>query len=373
MEIFLSVLLFGGGLYVIIKGGDFLVDAALKLSKASGISQVIIGATLVSIATTLPEVFVSIFAVSKGNHGIAIGNAVGSMICNVALVLALYITFLPAKVNRRAIYGKSLFLFVITFLVFLFTANLKIGWTEGAILLALFTVFLILNIKEARDENPALMDGNSPSRGEGVAARRADGVVETRHLKYINFGGGHHITREDYDVDGLIKLIKDFRNRYPSVQVYLEPGEAIVLNAGTLTATVLDIVHNQRPIAILDTSAACHNPDILETGHAYTPPIQGAVRHCEERSNPDKTEHLYRLAGNTCLAGDIIGDYHFQNPLKVGDKITFLDTALYTMVKTNMFNGINLPSIYVKRLSGKTELLREFGFEDYISRLGKKK
>ena len=151
MQVFLSILLFGGGLYIIIKGGDFLVDAALKLSKASGINQVVIGATFVSIATTLPEVFVSIFAVAAGNHGIAVGNAVGSMICNVALVLALYITFLPTKVSRRAIYGKSVFLFAVTFLVFLFTANLKIGWLEGAVLLILFSLFLFLNIKEAEN------------------------------------------------------------------------------------------------------------------------------------------------------------------------------------------------------------------------------
>jgi len=195
-------------------------------------------------------------------------------------------------------------------------------------------------------------------------------------IKTVNFGGGHHITREGYDVGGLIELIKDFKSRYNNIEVYLEPGEAIVLNAGTLTSTVLDIVHNERNIAILDTSAACHNPDILETQHDYTPPIVGAViaRSGEATTKQSLHEHknLYRLAGNTCLAGDIIGDYRFANPLKAGDQITFEDTALYTMVKTNMFNGINLPSIYVKRTNGKIELLREFGFEDYISRLGKK-
>jgi len=154
MEVFLSIMLFVGGLYIIIKGGDFLVDAALRLSKTSGINQVVIGATFVSIATTLPEVFVSIFAVAAGNPGIAVGNAVGSMICNVALVLALYITFLPTKVNRRAIYGKSIYLFAVTLLVFLFTANLRMGWLEGAALLVAFSFFLFLNIKEARDEHP---------------------------------------------------------------------------------------------------------------------------------------------------------------------------------------------------------------------------
>lgn len=158
MAVFMSVILFAGGLYVIIKGGDFLVDSALCLNKISGISQVVIGATFISVATTLPEVFVSVFAVAAGNHGIAVGNAVGSMICNVALVLALYITFLPTRVNRRMIYGKSLYLFVVTLLVFLFTANLKIGWTEGIVLLILFSFFLFLNIKEARDESPIIPD-----------------------------------------------------------------------------------------------------------------------------------------------------------------------------------------------------------------------
>ena len=155
MEILLSVVFFSGGLYVIIKGGDVLVDAALRLNKISGINQVVIGATFVSVATTLPEVFVSIFAVAAGNQGIAVGNAVGSMICNVALVLALYIMFLPTRVNRRSIYGKSVYLFAVTFLVFLFTANLKIGWLEGGVLLALFSFFLFLNIKEASDTQPA--------------------------------------------------------------------------------------------------------------------------------------------------------------------------------------------------------------------------
>jgi len=176
-------------------------------------------------------------------------------------------------------------------------------------------------------------------------------------VKWVNFGGGHHITRDDYDVDGLIKLIKDFKSRY-NVEVYLEPGEAVVLDAGTLTSTVLDIVHNQRDIAILDTSAACHNPDIIETQHRYTPEII-------ETGN-----HQYRFAGNTCLAGDIIGDFKSKK-LNIGNTITFTNMALYTIVKTNMFNGINLPTIYVKRLDGKIEKIREFGYADYKSRLGK--
>ena len=183
-------------------------------------------------------------------------------------------------------------------------------------------------------------------------------------MKYVNFGGGHHITRAGYDVDGLIALVRDFQTRY-EVQVYLEPGEAVVLDAGTLHSTVLDIVHNGRDIAILDTSAACHNPDIIETQHDYMPPVRGATQGTTGKG------FLYRLAGNTCLAGDIIGDYVFKAPLKSGSEIIFENMALYTMVKTNMFNGINLPAIYVKRLNGKIELLCEFGFGDYKGRLGR--
>jgi len=189
-------------------------------------------------------------------------------------------------------------------------------------------------------------------------------------LKWINFGGGHHITRADYNVKGLIDLIKDFKKRH-NLQVYLEPGEAVVLNAGILVSSVLDIVHNERDIAILDTSAACHNPDIIETQHNYVPEIREG-RKVLTKSGSYNPTHTYRLAGNTCLSGDYIGDYSFIKPLKIDDTITFKDMALYTIVKTNMFNGINLPSIFVKRLSNKTELLREFGYSDYIMRLGTK-
>lgn len=189
---------------------------------------------------------------------------------------------------------------------------------------------------------------------------------------WMNFGGGHHITAADYDVEGLIKLIKDFKARH-KCEVYLEPGEAVVLGSGTLHATVMDIVNNGRDVAVLNTSAACHNPDILETQHDYTPPVKGAVQHgCLKKTTESIKGNLYRFAGNTCLAGDIIGDYEFSKPLKVGDEIVFEDTAFYTMVKTNMFNGINLPSIYAKRLNGSTELLRQFGYDDYTARLGKK-
>jgi len=191
---------------------------------------------------------------------------------------------------------------------------------------------------------------------------------------WVNFGGGHHITKPDYDVVGLVKLINDFKARY-AVQVYLEPGEAVVLESGFLTASVLDIVHNAKSIAIMDTSAACHNPDILETQHHYTPSVIDAVNLNEDtektNSHAGGFKHVYQLAGNTCLTGDIIGDYAFKKPLRVGDNLTFTNMALYTMVKTNMFNGINLPAIYVRRLSGKIELLCEFGYDDYKMRLGR--
>ena len=166
MTLALSLAFFIGGLYVIIKGGDFLVESALRLNKISGINQVIIGATFISVATTLPEVFVSIFAVVSDNYGIAVGNAVGSMIANVALVLALYITFLPHKVNRRSIYGKSLYLFAVTGLVFIFASNLKITWIEGAVLLIIFSLFLYLNINEAKNEDTSQIKPDTPKLQE---------------------------------------------------------------------------------------------------------------------------------------------------------------------------------------------------------------
>ena len=175
----LSFALFIGGLYVIIKGGDFLVTAALGFNKISGINQVIIGATVVSVATTLPEVFVSVFAVVSDNHGIAIGNAVGAMIANVALVLALYITFMPNKVNRRSIYGKSLYLFVVTGLVFLFATNLKITWFEGIMLLVFFSFFLYLNINEAKNDEGTLRYDRNAANDKAFLPKDIDNAVTT--------------------------------------------------------------------------------------------------------------------------------------------------------------------------------------------------
>lgn len=178
-------------------------------------------------------------------------------------------------------------------------------------------------------------------------------------VKWINMGGGHHITRDDYDIETLIRSILFFKNKY-GVEVYLEPGEAVALNTGYLVSKVLDIVNNGMDIAILDTSAACHMPDVLEM--PYRPNIIGA-------GMPNEYEYTYRLGGPTCLAGDVIGDYSFREPLKPGDKLVFCDMAHYTMVKNNTFNGVNLPSIATFNEKSGIRIIREFRYEDYKSRL----
>ncbi len=180
-------------------------------------------------------------------------------------------------------------------------------------------------------------------------------------LKWVNFGGGHHITRVDYDREGLVNLLRAFKKRYENLEVYLEPGEAVGWQTGSLIATVLDIVHNGMDIAILDTSAEAHMPDTIIM------PYRADVRHAAKAG---KKSHTYRLAGNTCLAGDIMGDYSFDRALKVGDRIIFEDQMHYTMVKASTFNGIPLPSIAVLRKNGEIEVLRRFGYEDFKSRLG---
>ena len=177
-----------------------------------------------------------------------------------------------------------------------------------------------------------------------------------KHIRRINWGGGHHITRADYDVEKLIFLINEFKNKY-GLDIYLEPGEAVVLNAGFLVASVLDIVDNGKKIAILDTSAACHMPDVLEV--PYTPRVMNEAGRYE-----------YRLAGCTCLAGDVIGDYRFAKELRPGDKVVFEDMALYTIVKNNTFNGINLPSIFALSKEGKATEIKRFGYSDFFARLG---
>ncbi|MBP8605185.1 MAG: carboxynorspermidine decarboxylase [Phycisphaerae bacterium] len=183
-----------------------------------------------------------------------------------------------------------------------------------------------------------------------------------RQMEWMNFGGGHHITRADYDIDLLCELIAAFYKRYSNIKtVYLEPGEAIALHTGVLVASVLDIVHNQLDIAILDTSASAHMPDVLEM--PYRPPLDGA-------GLPGEKKYTYRLAGPTCLAGDVIGDYSFDRPLAVGDKLVFGDMAHYTMVKNTMFNGINLPDIVLYDPEQHAyKLQRRFTYADFKSRL----
>jgi len=179
-------------------------------------------------------------------------------------------------------------------------------------------------------------------------------------MKWVNFGGGHHITRADYDVEGLIRLLKDFKKRYPHLEVYLEPGEAVGGQTGYLMATVLDIVENEIQIAILDTSAEAHMPDTLAM--PYRPDIRNS-------DLANIKSYTYRLGGNTCLAGDIVGDYSFDEPLKVGDKIILEDMIHYTMVKTTTFNGIKLPSIVLKNTQGCYQIVKNFGYNEYKSRL----
>ena len=213
-------------------------------------------------------------------------------------------------------------------------------------------------------------------------------------MKWVNFGGGHHITREGYDVEGLVALLNDFKARHPNLVVYLEPGEAIALNAGTLESRVLEIqpkgadgISN----AILDTSAACHMPDVIEM--PYTPPVVGATIY---RSHPSSdrlrgslrsgdtfpiprsaavasaqadSPFIYRFGGPTCLAGDEIGVYSFKHELHEGDIVVFGDMAIYTMVKNNTFNGINLPEIVLRHIDGSEELVRRFGYADFAGRI----
>ena len=178
-------------------------------------------------------------------------------------------------------------------------------------------------------------------------------------MKWLNLGGGHHITRKDYDIEKLINIVKGLKKKY-NVEVYLEPGEAVVLNAGFLVTSVMETFNNVIDVAIVDTSAACHMPDVIEM--PYRSPLYNSGESGEKK-------YTYRLGGPTCLAGDVIGDYSFDEPLKEGDKLIFEDMALYTMVKTNTFNGMKLPSIVYRKKDGRFELVRSFGYEDFKSRL----
>lgn len=225
----------------------------------------------------------------------------------------------------------------------------------------------------ARELSPEVMEGleglhfhtlceqNSDDLESTLAAFEAKFGEYLADLAWVNFGGGHHITRDDYDIERLVRVIRDFRGRHPHLEVYLEPGEAIALNTGYLVCTVLDIVDNDGPIAILDTSATAHMPDVLEM--PYRPEIIGG-------GEPGEKVHTYRLGGQTCLAGDIVGAYSFDAPLAIGDRLVFTDMAHYTMVKTTTFNGIRLPSICrIDETSRAIRTVKTFGYEDYRQRL----
>ena len=221
-----------------------------------------------------------------------------------------------------------------------------------------------------------LLDGLLPDGVEGLhfhtlCEQNADDLAKTLEaveekfgpwlskIKWLNMGGGHHITRDDYDRELLIKCIRHIRDTY-GVEVYLEPGEAIALNAGYLVTEVMDIVENGLSVLILDASAACHMPDVLEM--PYRPPLKDSGVSGEK-------EFTYRLSSCTCLAGDVIGDYSFDKQIQVGDKLYFQDMAIYSMVKNNTFNGIPLPGIAVMKEDGDCEMIRTFGYEDFKGRL----
>ncbi|MDD4844890.1 MAG: carboxynorspermidine decarboxylase [Anaerotignum sp.] len=216
-----------------------------------------------------------------------------------------------------------------------------------------------------------LLEGIEGLHFHTLCEQNSDALIETLaavedrfgeflpQMKWVNFGGGHHITREDYNKEALVNCIQRFQEKY-DVQVYLEPGEAVALNAGYLVASVLDIVDNGMKIALLDASAACHMPDVIEM--PYRPPLY-------ESGEPKEKPHTYRLAGATCLAGDVIGDYSFEQPLCVGDKLIFEDMAIYSMVKNNTFNGMCLPSIALLQENGEMKIIRKFGYEDFKERL----
>ena len=218
---------------------------------------------------------------------------------------------------------------------------------------------------------PEMLDGIEGLHFHTMCEQNSDAlektldVVEEKFGKYLydmqwlNFGGGHHITRPDYDVERLIRCIERMRDKY-DLQIYLEPGEAVALNTGYLVCTVLDVLENGMRLAILDTSAACHMPDVLEM--PYRPEVIGAGK-------PGEKKYTYRFGGPTCLSGDIIGDYSFDRPLQAGDRLVFCDMAHYTMVKNNTFNGMNLPAICTYHADGTAEIVKTFGYENFKARL----
>lgn len=227
------------------------------------------------------------------------------------------------------------------------------------------------NLVKALLEEPSLLDGVDGFHFHTLCEQNADDLETTLKafeasfaeylpkLKWLNMGGGHHITRADYDIEKLISLVNHMRQTY-QLEIYLEPGEAVALNAGYLVTEVLDIVENGIKTLILDASAACHMPDVLEM--PYRPPLRDGGEWGEK-------PYEYRLSSFTCLAGDIIGDYAFDHEIRIGERLVFEDMAIYSMVKNNTFNGIRLPSIYALKEDGSCELVKEFGYEDFKCRL----
>lgn len=230
------------------------------------------------------------------------------------------------------------------------------------------------NLKAALEEEPDVLSGMEGIHFHTLCEQNSDDLEATlkaveekfgflmKDMKWVNFGGGHHITREDYDIETLEKCISHVQKKY-DVQVYVEPGEAVALNAGYLVTTVLDKVENGITTLILDASAACHMPDVLEM--PYTPPIRDGLKI----SDIDGGEFRYRLSSYTCLAGDIIGDYQFSREINVGDRLVFEDMAIYSMVKNNTFNGIPLPDIVIMDSDGECKVWKHFGYEDFKGRL----
>lgn len=230
------------------------------------------------------------------------------------------------------------------------------------------------NLKAALEEEPDVLSGMEGIHFHTLCEQNSDDLEATlkaveekfgflmKDMKWVNFGGGHHITREDYNIETLEKCISHVKKKY-DVQVYVEPGEAVALNAGYLVTTVLDKVENGITTLILDASAACHMPDVLEM--PYTPPLRDGLKI----SDIDGGEFRYRLSSYTCLAGDIIGDYQFSREINVGDRLVFEDMAIYSMVKNNTFNGIPLPDIVIMDSDGECKVWKHFGYEDFKGRL----
>ena len=227
------------------------------------------------------------------------------------------------------------------------------------------------NFTREVEADPQILDGVEGLHFHTLCEQNADDLEKTlsaveekfgvylKQMKWLNMGGGHHITREDYDIERLITCICHMKDTY-GLEIYLEPGEAVALNAGYLVTEVMDLVENGIQTLILDTSAACHMPDVLEM--PYRPPLM-------DSGMPGEKEYTYRLSSCTCLAGDVIGDYSFDRELLPGDRLYFQDMAIYSMVKNNTFNGIGLPAVVVMDKKGECRIIKQFGYTDFKERL----